>query len=178
MNLMKRVCAHVSCFVCTQISTPEDTEIYTFGPCRALSDAEFSTIVSQAAVQEIGSCALSISVRAEALLDFIFIYILSLFVLLDMWKCQMPSKVMLYLPDELILTASCHIKKDMQRKNVAHAKHLHLRMRGIKESGEHFPLLYPPLTSVVQKKLHVAISPFRAQQSSGDQTSFDSFLSA
>lgn len=123
INLTKRVCAHVSCFVCRQLSTPEDTEIYTFDPWRTLSEAEFSTMVSQATVQAIGSCALSISLRAEALLDFIFIYFLSLICLARVRHIGMPSlrafvvscscqsKVILYLPGELILPASCHIKK-------------------------------------------------------------------
>lgn len=123
INLTKRVCAHVSCFVCRQLPTPEDTEIYTFDPWRTLSEAEFSTMVSQATVQEIGSCALSISLRAEALLDFIFIYFLSLICLARVRHIEMPSlrafvvscscqsEVILYLPGELILPASCHIKK-------------------------------------------------------------------
>lgn len=111
INLTKRVCAHVSCFVCRQLSTPEDTEIYTFDPWRTLSEAEFSTMVSQATVQEIGSCALSISLRAEALLDFIFIYFLSLICLARVRHIEMPSLSMMYLPGELILPASCHIKK-------------------------------------------------------------------
>lgn len=145
-------------------------------------------MVSQATVQEIGSSALSISLNAEAFRDFIFIYLLSLICLARVRhietpslrafavSCSCQSEVMLYLPGELILPASCHIKK-MCRGRLLLMQNISTWEREGSKSLVNTSLIYSPHFGV-QKKLLVVISLFRAQQSSADEKSFDSLLSA